>query len=126
MRLQASAAQERSVGIAGNEEGSHPRIFTRDLLHQLHSGAPGHHHISDDEIDRALRESNGRLTILVFTGADNPEGLLDDWLRDPVMKERVRIHTNRGFFHADNHVESQSELPWWKFEVLARLLRGDR
>lgn len=78
------------------------------------------------EIDRALRESEGRLTILVFLSADVPEGICKEWLEDAALKEHVRIHTKRGFFHADANVESDRDLPWWKFEVLARLLRGER
>jgi len=78
------------------------------------------------ELDRSLRESDGRLTILVFTNFDHPEGLLAEWLKDSTVREHVRIHANRGFFHADTHISSKVDLPWWKFEVLVRLLGGDR
>jgi len=80
----------------------------------------------NDELDRALIESDGRLTIIVFTSADKPEGLLDKWRKDPHLKERVRIHAKRGFFHADKQIDSNADLPWWKFEVLIRILGGDR
>ena len=80
----------------------------------------------NDELDRALIESDGRLTIIVFTSSDKPEGLLDKWRKDLHLKERVRIHAKRGFFHADKQIDSKVELPWWKFEVLVRLLGGDR
>jgi hypothetical protein len=80
----------------------------------------------NDELDRALIESDGRLTIIVFTSADKPEGLLDKWRKDPHLKGRVRIHAKRGFFHADKQIGSKVDLPWWKFEVLIRILGGDR
>ncbi len=80
----------------------------------------------NDELDRALKESDGRLTILVFTNFDKPQGLLDTWLSDPRLKERVRIHTRRGFFHADSKIESNTDISWWKFETLIRILGGER
>lgn len=78
------------------------------------------------ELDKALRQSGGRLTVLVFTGADGPEGLVKEWLDDPRIREHVRLHANKGFFHADQQITSTKDLPWWRFEILIRLLGGDR
>lgn len=78
------------------------------------------------EIDRALRESNERLTVLVFTSDDKPMGQLSTWLEDASVSNRVRIHANRGFFHANDRREFESSIPWWKFEVLTQLLSGNR
>jgi len=78
------------------------------------------------ELDRALRESEKRLTVVCFTDRDAPEGRLAEWFRDPAVREQVRIHANRGFYHADTVVTSDVDLLWWKFEVLARLLGGER
>lgn len=78
------------------------------------------------EIDRALRESGGRLNLLIYTNANEPKGIIREWLNDPKVMEDVRIHANRGFFHADNQIVSENDLPWWKFEVLVRLLGGER
>lgn len=78
------------------------------------------------ELNRALRESDGRVSFVVFTSDDNPQGLLKDWLNDPATKEHVRIHANKGFFHGDTRIDSDVPLPWWKFEVLVRLLGGER
>ena len=78
------------------------------------------------EIDRALRESDQRLTIVAFTSEDEPSGLLKEWLGDLSVREQVRVHANRGFFHAGNELRSVEALPWWKFEVLTRLLGGER
>ncbi|MDP8224638.1 MAG: SIR2 family protein [Candidatus Lernaella stagnicola] len=78
------------------------------------------------EIDRALRESAQQLTLLVFTNADVPDGLLKQWTDDPALSPQVRVHANRGFFHADTKLKSEEPLLWWKFETLARLLGGER
>ena len=78
------------------------------------------------ELNRALRESDGRVSFVVFTSDDKPQGLLEDWLNNPSTKEHVRIHANKGFFHADTRIESNVSLPWWRFEVLIRLLGGER
>jgi len=78
------------------------------------------------ELDRALRESEGRLNVLVFTNLDKPEAILATWLKDPQIRENVRIHANNGFFHANTEIATTNSLLWWKFEVLVRLLGGER
>lgn len=78
------------------------------------------------ELDRALRESTGRLTVLVFAYDEEPSGLVRSWLDDPLMREHIRAYTRRGFFHGEKEIRSGSDLPWWRFEILARLLGGDR
>ncbi len=78
------------------------------------------------ELDRALRESNGRLTFVVFTSDNEPRGQLQRWTLDPQLAERVRIHANRGFFHSATRYTSPVDLPWWRFEVLTHLLSGHR
>jgi hypothetical protein len=78
------------------------------------------------ELDRALRESNERLTILAFTSDDEPKGQLKTWHEDPATTDRIRLHTNRGFFHASRQLNSADSLSWWKFEVLTEILSGSR
>lgn len=78
------------------------------------------------ELDRALRESAGRLTIIAFTNQDEPKGQLKHWRDDVDIRDQVRIHANRGFFHGTTEERSDVDLPWWRFEILARLLRGER
>jgi len=77
------------------------------------------------ELDRALRESDKRLTLLAFTADSTPQGILKIWHEDLVLRDQVRIHAKNGFFHSLD-VPSQTDLPWWKFEVLVRLLGGER
>ena len=78
------------------------------------------------EIDRALRESGKRLTIIVLTELDEPQEKLKDWLSDSSVREQIRIYSKRGFFHATTAIKATNDLPWWKFEVLTRLLGGER
>jgi hypothetical protein len=78
------------------------------------------------EIDRALHESEGRLTVVVFTSDNEPQDQLKKWHDDPVITEQILIFANRGFFHGSNKTLSDVDLLWWKFENLTRLLGGER
>jgi len=78
------------------------------------------------EIDRALRESNKALTVVVFTEMEKPEGKLKGWIEDEAVKDQVLIYAKRGFFHGSNTTLTDQDLPWWKFENLTRLLGGER
>lgn len=78
------------------------------------------------EIDRALHESEGRLTVVAFTSDNEPQGVLKEWLEDLSITEQVLIFANRGFFHGPTCARSDTDLPWWKFENLTRLLEGER
>lgn len=78
------------------------------------------------ELDQALRDSEGRLTMVVLVSGDEPHGLLRDWLENPRTAEHLRVHTNRGFQHGSIKRESTLDLRWWKFELLTRLLGGSR
>ena len=78
------------------------------------------------ELDRALRESEKRLTVVCFTNDNEPQGQLKAWFEDSAIRDQVRIHANRGFYHGDNVVTTDADLLWWKFEVLTRLLGGER
>ena len=85
----------------------------------------GDSHI-DSEIENALYRSGGRLTIAAFVSTDNPEGKLKDWLSDSEISEQIRVYSNKGFFHGDKELKLDDEIPWWKFEIIARLLGGER
>jgi len=78
------------------------------------------------EIERALRESAGRLTVIALTSDDRPTSVLRTWLSDPALHEQLRVYANRGFFHGAEARSSEAPLLWWKFEVLTRLLRGEK
>lgn len=78
------------------------------------------------EIDRALRESAGDLTVVAFTHTDQPAGKLKSWNEDSTVREQVLIFANRGFFHGDVAETSTRDLLWWRFENVTRLLRGER
>lgn len=78
------------------------------------------------EIDHALRDSGGRLTVAVFSSDAQPAGQLKEWYDSPAVQDQVLIFARRGFFHANTSVSSSEDLPWWKFENLVRLLEGER
>jgi hypothetical protein len=78
------------------------------------------------EIDRALRESRERLTVLAFTSDDKPTGQLKSWAVDESISERIAVYANRGYFHGKDQRLSEADLPWWRFEVLTQLLAGER
>ena len=77
------------------------------------------------ELDRALRESRD-LTLVVFWSDDALEGMLKRWHDDASVREQVLIYGKRGFWHGDTIVAASTDLPWWKFENIARLLGGER
>lgn len=78
------------------------------------------------EIERALRESGGELTVVVFTFDEEPIGELKRLHEDKEITDQVRIYARRGFFHGITAVKSANDLPWSKFENITRLLGGER
>ncbi len=78
------------------------------------------------EVEAALRESQGRLTCVVFSGEERPTGVLGQWVADAAISQQIRVYAQGGFFHGNDKRAGTSDLPWWKFEVLARLLGGER
>ncbi len=78
------------------------------------------------EIERALRESGGELTVVVFTFDEEPIGELKRLHEDKEITDQVRIYALRGNFHGVTAAKSASDLPWSKFENITRLLGGER
>ena len=78
------------------------------------------------ELDRALRESAGDLTLVVFTSDNEPTGQLEKWHNDDAVKEQVLVFANRGFFDGTQSESATNDLLWWKFENITRLLGGER
>jgi len=85
----------------------------------------GDSHI-DLEIENALHQSDGRLSIAAFVETDEPQGKLKKWLTHPAISEQIRVYAKKGFFHGDKKLKLDDEIPWWKFEILSRLLGGER
>ncbi len=77
------------------------------------------------ELDKALRDSEDSLTIVVFTSDNEPEGKLKTWHEDESINKQIRIYANKGFFHGGNAKSSTEELLWWKFENIVKLIRGE-
>jgi hypothetical protein len=78
------------------------------------------------EMDRALRDSAGNLTIVAFTSESVPVGQLKNWIENDDVSEQVLVFAKNGFFHAKDANRSETDLPWWKFENVTRLIRGER
>jgi hypothetical protein len=78
------------------------------------------------EIERALRESRGELTLVVFTFDEEPCRDLKRLHDDTNITDQVRIYARRGFFHGGIREKAASDLPWTKFENITRLLGGER
>ncbi|HNQ77473.1 MAG TPA: SIR2 family protein [Acidobacteriota bacterium] len=78
------------------------------------------------ELDRALRESKGDLTMVVFTSDNEPSGQLEKWHKDATVANQLMIFANRGFFHGTQSAAATTDLLWWKFENITRLLGGER
>ena len=78
------------------------------------------------EIEKALRESTGKLTLVVFSSDSHLSGKLYDWNHDPRINNQVLIFAKGGFFHGKIQEQSNKDLPWWKFENFVRLLGGER
>lgn len=78
------------------------------------------------EIERALRESGGELTAVVFTFDEEPTGVLKRLHEDREIRDQIRIYARKGFFHGMTAATSAEDLPWSKFENITRLLGGER
>ena len=78
------------------------------------------------EIERALRESTGDLTVIAFSSEEEPVGRLKEWNQNAEICEQVLIFAKRGFFHGATANRATHDLPWWKFENVVRLLGGER
>lgn len=85
----------------------------------------GDQHINE-EIDTALRISDGNLTVVAFTSNDNLEGQLKKWNEDSIVGDKVLIYADKGFFHGEEKFETEQSVGWWRFEEVARLLEGER
>lgn len=77
------------------------------------------------EIEQAIRVSDKRLTVLLFTEDEEAPAFVKRWMNTDIA-DQVRIHARRGFFHGLLKHQSQIDLPWWRFESLVRLLGGER
>jgi hypothetical protein len=77
------------------------------------------------ELDRALRESRD-LTMVVFWSDDTLDPMLKKWHEDSAVREQILIFGKRGFWHGDTVDAAITDLPWWKFENITRLLGGER
>ncbi len=64
--------------------------------------------------------------MVVFWSDETLDGPLKNWHDDVAVREQVLIYGKRGFWHGDTVDVAAADLPWWKFENVARLLGGER
>lgn len=76
------------------------------------------------ELDNWMRESNGNLTIVAFTDQNEPNGQLEKWLVDDATRPHILIFANKGFYHEATKYLFKNDVPWWKFEILTRIMQG--
>ncbi|QQE77280.1 SIR2 family protein [Alicyclobacillus sp. SO9] len=82
----------------------------------------GDAHINADIID-AIKRSQGGLSLAVFLGLDELPPPLRSWINDPLLQPKVIIFGKKRVWENGSVVfESESELEWYKFEVLATML----
>lgn len=79
----------------------------------------------NSELDKALRESRD-LTVLIFWPENDLSGIVKAWAEDSAVREQLVVYGKSGFWHGDACESSTVDLPWWKFEVVTRLLGGER
>lgn len=80
----------------------------------------------NSEISASLRDSEGRLTLVVFWSEESLGEPLQTLLSDARVREQILVFGRRGFIHGSQSFSSADDLPWWKFEVLTRLLEAER
>ncbi|OHD54425.1 MAG: hypothetical protein A2Y33_04605 [Spirochaetes bacterium GWF1_51_8] len=78
------------------------------------------------EIEQALKESDGRLTLVVFTSDNEPLGDLKKWNENEDIGKQILIYAKNGFFHYPERYPSTVDLPWWKFENVTRIIGGEK
>jgi len=78
------------------------------------------------EIENALSQSGDGLTIAAFVETNEPEGVLLEWINDTGISDQIRVYAKNSFYHGEKVYKQDADLPWWKFEVLSRLLGGER
>jgi len=77
------------------------------------------------EIEKALKESD-HLTIIILTSDNEPKGIIKKWREDPSINGQIVILSNNGFFHGTDSRISETDLPWWQFEIFTKIIRGER
>lgn len=85
----------------------------------------GDQHINE-EIETALRISDGNLTLVAFTSDEILTGQLQKWNEATDVAQQVLIFADKGFFHGQERFETGESIGWWRFEEVTRLLGGER
>ena len=84
----------------------------------------GDAHINS-EIESALHESQGNLTVVAFTSENTLTGKLKEWNENGAIRDHLLVFAKQGYFKGDTVDYSCKDLPWWKFENITRMLQGE-
>lgn len=78
------------------------------------------------EIKNALINSNGHLTLIIFSNDENNK-IIKDFRISKIFGENVLVYSQNGFFHGnkETRLNSGETLEWWKFEKLTKLLKNE-
>ncbi len=78
------------------------------------------------EIERGLKDSGERLSVLAMCYEESPPEALKKWLEDPGVGSQVRAFCRKQVWHGSERVDTETDVPWGDFAVLAKLLGGER
>jgi SIR2-like domain len=78
------------------------------------------------EIERGLRDSGERLSVLAMCFENEPPPSLKKWLTNPEIGQQVKAYCCREMWHGPEKIECNQDVPWGDFALLARLLGGER
>lgn len=75
------------------------------------------------EIERSLDQVPS-LTLAVLLGNSRPScaPVLAEWCNTERYSERILVYAKQGYFHGMDSIEASTDLDWWTFESLVRLL----
>lgn len=78
------------------------------------------------EIENAMQQAEGSLTVMAFCEDVEETQILKKWSSTPLLSSLVRIYSSRSIIDQGESTVLPVPMPWWKFEVLAKLLGGER
>ncbi|MGP1346160.1 MAG: SIR2 family protein [Phycisphaerales bacterium] len=78
------------------------------------------------EIERGLKDSGERLSVLAMCYDDIPPLALKGWLTSARIGQQVRAYCRNEMWHGGEVTKYTQDVPWGDFSILARLLGGER
>lgn len=77
------------------------------------------------EIYKAIRNSDGALSVIVFCGVDELPNTIRGWMSDDSIKYQILIYGKKGIWKDGQEIfKSKKDLEWYKFEKITELISG--